>query len=128
MLKSILIVFLLLVSQWGYSQTLTLAQLKEMKNNYQPELIQVDDADIAYPVTGVVYIDTKYSLMGESVVEVEVWIVDSKGTLVYNNVFAAKNLSEKNFDKEYMRYMMLQGKRLLNDKEHASLSNTENDS
>jgi hypothetical protein len=87
--------------------------LKALKNEAQPEIIQIADSAIVYPVTGLINIDIKSSLMGETIVEVEVWVVDSKGKLVYNNIFAAKDLSEKNFDKEYMRYMSLQGKRLL---------------
>ncbi|MDB5258587.1 MAG: hypothetical protein JWM14_3282 [Chitinophagaceae bacterium] len=103
----------LVISHWTYSQSLSLAQLKALKNEAQPEIIQIADSAIVYPVTGLINIDVKSSLMGETIVEVEVWVVDSKGKLVYNNIFAAKDLSEKNFDKEYMRYMTLQGKRLL---------------
>jgi hypothetical protein len=103
----------LMVSHWTYSQSLSLTQLKALKNEAQPEIIQIADSAIVYPVTGLINIDIKSSLMGETIVEVEVWVVDSKGKLVYNNIFAAKDLSEKNFDKEYMRYMSLQGKRLL---------------
>jgi len=103
----------LMISHWTYSQSLPLAQLKALKDVSQPEIIQIADSAIVYPVTGMINIDVKSSLMGETIVEVEVWVVDSKGKLVYNNVFAAKDLSEKNFDKEYTRYMNLQGKRLL---------------
>jgi len=103
----------LVISHWTYSQQLLLTQLKALKNEAQPEIIQMADSSIIYPVTGLINIDVKSSLMGETIVEVEVWVVDSKGKLVYNTIFAAKDLSEKNFDKEYMRYMQLQGKRLL---------------
>ena len=113
MKRIVFIVVFLMISHWTYSQSLSLAQLKALKNVSQPEIIQLEDSAIVYPVTGMINIDVKSSLMGETIVEVEVWIVDSKGKLVYNNVFAAKDLSEKNFDKEYARYMSLQGKRLL---------------
>lgn len=102
-----------MISHGSYSQSLTLAQLKALKDESQPDIIQIVDSAIVYPVTGLINIDIKSSLMGETIVEVEVWVVDKTGKLVYNNVFAAKDLSEKNFDKEYMRYMTLQGKRLL---------------
>ena len=104
---------LFLSSHLGHSQTYTLPQLKALKDVYQSDIIQVNDADISYPVTGMINIDVKSSLMGETIVEVEVWVVDSKGKLVYNTVFAAKDLSDKNFDREYMRYMNLQGRKLL---------------
>jgi hypothetical protein len=113
MKKIIGIGFFLMISQSIYSQSLTLDQLKALKTKAQPDIIQLVDSAIDYPVTGLITIDVKSSLMGETVVEVEVWVVDSNGKLVYNTVFAAKDLSEKNFDKEYMRYMSLQGKRLL---------------
>ena len=103
----------LMISHWTYSQSLPLAQLKALKDVSQPEIIQIADSAIVYPVTGMINIDVKSSLMGETVVEVEVWVVDSKGKLVYNTIFAAKDLSEKNFDREYMRYMSLQGRKLL---------------
>lgn len=104
----------LMMSQWTFAQSsLTLNQLKALKNEFQPEIIQVHDSAIVYPVTGMINIDIKSSLMGETIVEVEVWVVDSKGKLVYNNIFAAKDLSEKNFDQEYMRYMRMKGKRIL---------------
>lgn len=113
MKRILFIALFLVISRWTYSQSLTLSQLKALKDVSQPEIIQLEDSAIVYPVTGIINIDVKSSLMGETIVEVEVWIVDSKGKLVYNNVFAAKDLSEKNFDKEYARYMNLQGKRLL---------------
>lgn len=104
----------LLISHWTSAQSsLTLAQLKALKNEYQPDIIQIVDSAIVYPVTGIINIDIKSSLMGETIVEVEVWVVDSKGKLVYNNTFAAKDLSEKNFDQEYMRYMKMKGKKIL---------------
>ena len=127
-MKRILFIGLFLVmSHLTYSQSLTLPQLKALKSEFQLDIIQVKDADIAYPVTGMVDIHVKNSLMGETVVEVEVWVVDSKGKLVYNNVFAAKDLSEKNFDRDYMHYMKLQGKRLLK-RRHFFVGNTNNKS
>lgn len=113
MKKILFICVWLMISHGSYSQSLTLAQLKALKDESQPDIIQIVDSAIVYPVTGLINIDIKSSLMGETIVEVEVWVVDKTGKLVYNNVFAAKDLSEKNFDKEYMRYMTLQGKRLL---------------
>lgn len=114
MKKTAFISLFLLISQWTSAQSsLTLDQLKALKNQFQPEIIQVHDSVIVYPVTGVINIDIKSSLMGETIVEVEVWVVDSKGKLVYNNTFAAKDLSEKNFDHEYMRYMKMKGKKIL---------------
>lgn len=103
----------LMLGHLTYSQSLTLAQLKALKDEFQLDIVQVKDADIAYPVTGMVNINVKNSLMGETIVEVEMWVVDSKGKLVYNSVFAAKDLDNKNFDRDYMRYMKLQGRKLL---------------
>ncbi len=114
MKKTACLTLFLLINHWVSAQSsLTLDQLKTLKNQFQPEIIQVHDSAIVYPVTGMINIDIKSSLMGETIVEVEVWVVDSKGKLVYNNIFAAKDLSEKNFDQEYMRYMRMKGKKIL---------------
>jgi hypothetical protein len=123
MRKILFLGVMMMMSHWTYSQSLTLTQLKALKAESQPDIIQVVDSAIVYPVTGLINIDIKSSLMGETIVEVEVWVVDKKGKLVYNNIFAAKDLSEKNFDKEYMRYMSLQGKRLLK-RRHFFVGNT----
>lgn len=118
-----------MISHWTFAQSsLTLDQLKALKNEFQPEIIQVHDSAIVYPVTGMINIDIKSSLMGETIVEVEVWVVDSKGKLVYNNTFAAKDLSEKNFDQEYMRYMRMKGKRILKRRHLLEANNYKSDS
>jgi hypothetical protein len=96
-----------------YSQVLTLPQLKALKDEYQVDNIQLPDSVIVFPVTGMVSMKVMASLMGEVIVDVEVWVVDAKGKLVYNNVFAAKDLSTAKFDLEYLRYMKLQGRRLV---------------
>ncbi|MDB5273953.1 MAG: hypothetical protein JWO58_2320 [Chitinophagaceae bacterium] len=113
MKKLLGICLLLFLSHWACAQKLTLAELKALKADYNPDIVQVKDSVIAYPVTGLIHIDIRSSLMGETIVEVEVWVVDSQGKLVYNNTFAAKNLSVTNFDVDYMRYMRMQGTQII---------------
>jgi hypothetical protein len=113
MKKGILLCLLLMVSPVIFSQSLTLQQLKALKNEFQADIIQLPDSVIVYPVTGLIHIDIKNSLKGETIVEVEVWVVDAKGKLVYNTIFAGKDLTVENFDADYKRYMRMQSPQLL---------------
>ena len=64
MKKVLGICLLWMMSHWTYAQKLTLSELKALKADYNPDIVQVTDSAIAYPVTGLIHIDIRSSLMG----------------------------------------------------------------
>ncbi len=93
------------------AQVVTLAKLKALKDTVLADYKDVLESEIAYPVTGMIYLSQPSSLMGESIVQVEVWVIDANGDIIYNTVYAGKKL-ELSFDPGYMALMMSQGKAL----------------
>jgi len=92
----------LLAGQLVCAQTFTAKTIKnEIINDYK----QIPDSALAYPLRGLCYVQSKYS--GN---EIEFWILDAKGRLVYYNIVnLVKNDRTMYMDPEYVRYMKLQG-------------------
>lgn len=108
--------FLIFVSFYSFGQSLTLPELKQLKNMALIDNIQVPDRKIVYPVTGLnsMKIKQEYNPMTGSTqyLEVELWLVDAKGKIVYYYTTAYKGLADQPIDLDYVRYMNIQGHRM----------------
>jgi hypothetical protein len=91
--------------------------LKAKKDIYQPDYVQLKDAEITYPVTGLVDIHMEqHSMMGQGAAGgglfavVEYWVVDAKGKIVYNNIYVVNPKYAPNnepiTDEDYKKYML----------------------
>jgi hypothetical protein len=112
----VILLFLILFSSVACSQTLTLPELIQLKNKPVYENIQVPDAQIVFPVTGLTSMKLKqeYNPMGEvKYLEIELWVIDAKGTVVYSYITTSKSLDGQIVDKDYARYMTMQGYAML---------------
>ena len=108
--------FLLFISGVSFSQTLTLPELLQLKNMPIYDHIQLSDAQIVYPVTGLTSIKVKqeYSPRGEiKYLEIELWIVDARGKIVYSYITTSTDLKNQTVDRDYERYMNSQGHHMM---------------
>jgi hypothetical protein len=96
-----------------YAQTNTLESLKKTKLVVLPDYVEIPESEIVYPVTGMVQLGIPTSLQGETIIEVEVWVIDARGRVVYNTVYAGKNLEKISFEPGYMKYIRSQGRAIL---------------
>jgi|GEM_PF-2590392 len=108
-----LLIFFLFISSFASAQKITLEYLKKCKETVLSDYVDIPDSKIAYPVTGLVYLTQPSSLMGETLIQVEVWVIDAEGRIVYNTVYASKSLDKISFEPGYMKYMMSQGKAII---------------
>ncbi len=111
--KVLLLWFFFLFGGVLYAQKNTLESLKKSKQVVLADYVDIPDSKIVYPVTGLVNLTIPNSLMGETIIEVEVWVIDAEGRIVYNTVYASKSLDKISFEPGYMKYMMSQGKTIL---------------
>ena len=113
---TLLLVFFF-ISSYSYSQTNVVNHFNRLKNIPQTEVIQLPDSVIVFPITGVVNIlpkigqTTKYT-------EIELWAIDAKGTIIYNNIIATVNSGDQVVDQEYCRYLRMQGQYERNHSNH----------
>ncbi len=125
MLKHILLFFLLSISGTVCAQTFALQHLKSCKDVFQPDYIQLRDNEIVYPVTGLTEIHMEIITAGGGAggagggglfAVIEMWIVDAKGKIVYNNIYTVnpRMLSEGQMvmDEDYKKYMKRNEKEL----------------
>ena len=102
------------------SETFTQKRFNTIKSVVQPEIIQLPDSVIFFPITGLTYIRTiPPSMISAAYTEIELWIVDAKGKVIYNNIIATKNQGDALLDADYCRYMKLQRKYLLDQRQVA---------
>jgi hypothetical protein len=118
------LVLLLFIASYVGAQTLTLEQLHYIKLIYQPDYVELPDSKIVYPVTGLTEIvmrtmttGAKGAMGGGVFADIEQWVVDATGRIVYNSSYMINITSTTNtvnaFDLAYLRYMKKNGRRLL---------------
>jgi len=116
MLKNLLAIFCLCICSRVYAQNLSLHDLQAYKAIFQPDNIQLRDNEIVYPVTGLTEIRMEFMTAGGPggsggglFAVVEMWVIDAKGKIAYNNVYVInpKMLTEGQMvmDPDYMKYM-----------------------
>lgn len=118
MFKHSLVLFLVCFCSAVYGQKSTLAHLKACKDVFQPDYIQLRDQEIVYPVTGLTEIHMEIITAGGGAggagggglfAVIELWVIDAKGKIVYNNVYTVnpRMLSEGQMvmDEDYKKYM-----------------------
>jgi hypothetical protein len=112
MRKLILLPALLLLSHLSFGQTpYTVIQTRFniIKRIVQPDIIQLPDSVIIFPLIGLTnIINVPGNMLSGPYVEIEMWIIDSKGKIIYNNVIANQNDGSHPLEAEYCRYMKLQ--------------------
>jgi len=111
-----ILLLLVLSASFSYAQSLTLSSLKHLKDIAIPDHIQVPDAQIVYPVTGLTTIKLKqeYNPMGEvKYLEIELWVVDASGKVVYSYVTTSSDFKNQTVDRDYERYMNRQGHKMM---------------
>lgn len=88
----------------------------------QPDIIQLPDSAIVYPVTGLTNIRViPGNMISGPYTEIELWIIDNDGKIIYNNTIATdKNDGSYPLEAEYCRYMQLQNNYLLHKRHLAS--------
>jgi hypothetical protein len=115
-MKALLVLPVLLFTYYlSYGQTqipytVIQARFNLIKRIVQPDIIQLPDSVITFPLTGLTnIINIPGNTLSGAYTEIEMWIVDSKGKIIYNNVIATnKNNGCYPLDTEYCRYMKLQ--------------------
>lgn len=113
-----IIPLVLFVNAYAFAQTPTLPYIKDCKNIVQPDYIQLPDKEIEYPVTGLTEIHMEIITAGGGAggagggglfAVVELWVIDAKGKIVYNNIYTVnpRMLAEGQMmmDEDYKKYM-----------------------
>jgi hypothetical protein len=118
--------FFLLIAFPAYSQlypppTIIQKRFNDIKRIVQPDIIQLPDSIITFPIIGLTNILTVpgNSLSGPYT-EIELWIIDAKGEIIYNTIMATQNMGYSPLEIEYCRYMKLQSNYLLRQRHIAS--------
>lgn len=129
-MKTSLFLLFFLISYGVLGQGLTLPELRKLKITPVYDNIQVPDAQIVFPITGMTSMKVKqeYNPMSGSTqyLEVELYIVDATGRLVYAYVTTTKGDAKTIIDEDYVRYMGMQGFNMLRrtgNKDRAVLNN-----
>ena len=104
---------LVLISQLSFGQTPYSAiqmRFNLIKAIIQPDIIQLPDSVIAYPLTGLTNIRViPGNMISGPYTEIELWIIDDEEKIIYNNTIATdKNDGSYPLETEYCRYMKLQ--------------------
>lgn len=104
--------FLLSFCSYGQTTPYTTIQLRFnlIKAIVQPDIIQLPDSAIVFPVTGLTNIRViPGNMISGPYTEIELWIIDKEGKIIYNNTIATdKNDGRYPLETEYCRYMKLQ--------------------
>ncbi|MDB5272570.1 MAG: hypothetical protein JWO58_937 [Chitinophagaceae bacterium] len=109
MKKILFLSALLFVIAQAHCQTLTPQQCKAIKDVYQESDIHLPDSSIVYPLAGITNIVNKANNREGKYAEIEYWIVDATGKVIYNSTITkAKYSHNTTMDTEYCRYMKLQ--------------------
>ena len=109
MKKILLLSALLFVTVQAHCQTLTPQQHKAIKSVCQESDIHLPDSAIVYPLAGITNIVNRANNREGKYAEIECWIVDATGKVIYNSVIIkAKYSRNTTMDAEYCRYMKLQ--------------------
>lgn len=105
----IIVGLLLVMNHLGLAQS-TPEYFVGIKSVARPEIIQLPDSVITFPITGLTYIKMASPTSGTvQIAEIELWVVDAKGKIIYNTIVATSATAVKDaFDAEYCRYMKLQ--------------------
>lgn len=104
--------FILLLHHLSFAQTpysVVQQRFNLIKVIVQPDIIQLPDSVIAFPLIGLTNIRVipGNSLSG-AYTEIELWIIDAKETIIYNNVIGTQNEGSRLIEAEYCRYMKMQ--------------------
>ena len=104
---------LLLMSHLSFAQISYNAiqmRFNVIKAIIQPDIIQLPDAAIVYPITGLTNIRViPGNMICGPYTEIELWIIDHEGKIIYNNTIATNtNDGSYPLETEYCRYMKLQ--------------------
>lgn len=124
----LLIPVLLLIHHLSFGQTpysVIQTRFNLVKLIVQPDIIQLPDSVIVFPLTGLTNIrNIPGSMISGPYAEIELWIIDSNGTIIYNNIIATdKNNGTYPLETEYCRYMKLQSNYLLHQRHiHQSIA------
>ncbi len=123
--KCTLILFSFFLTSNTFAQTPTLQYLKACKDIAQPDYIQLKDHEIVYPVTGLTEIHMEIITAGGggggaggggTFAVIEMWVVDAKGKIVYNNIYTinprALSPGQMVMDEDYKKYMKRNEKEL----------------
>jgi hypothetical protein len=112
-MNTILFILMLVLGGNVCAQSLTLPELKNIKSVFIMDNVQLRDAQIVYPVTGLnaMKVKQEYNPMTGSTqyIEVELWLVDARGKVVYYYTTTTKGLADQLIDNDYVRYMNRQG-------------------
>jgi hypothetical protein len=118
------LVLLLFITSYAGAQTLTLEKLHYIKSIYSPDYVELPDSKIVYPVTGLTEIVMRTMMTGAQgamgggvFADVELWVIDATGRIVYNSSYMINTTSTTNtenaFDLTYLRYMQKNGRKQL---------------
>ncbi|MBC7488332.1 MAG: hypothetical protein H7282_16460 [Cytophagaceae bacterium] len=118
MRKLILLPALLFLSHVSFGQTpYTVIQerFNLIKVIVQPNILQLPDSIIVYPLTGLSNIRViPGNMICGPYTEIELWIIDHEGKIIYNNTIATdKNNGSYPLESEYCRNMKLQNNYML---------------
>jgi hypothetical protein len=122
MKKLLFFISLILLTSHAFSQNIVTKNFDDIKRIIQPDIIQLPDSVITFPLIGLTNIRViPGSQLSGFYVEIELWIIDNDGKIIYDNVIATdKNTGQYPVDVEYCRYMKLQCNYLLHQRHVAS--------
>jgi hypothetical protein len=115
--RLLVMVFLIWGTGLSYSQSLNYNDLVKIKDKFIPDVIQLHDSSIVYPVTGMISIKIKQEynpVAAKEYAEIEIWVIDATGKVVYNTIINTLGLPNQPIDKDYVTYMKHQRKNMLN--------------
>ena len=118
MKKTSIVVFILFINAYTFAQTPTFQYVKDCKNAPQYDYIQLQDKEIVYPITGLTEIHMEIITAGGGAggaggggifAVIEMWIIDAKGKIVYNNIYTVNprmlTPGQMVMDEDYKKYM-----------------------
>lgn len=119
---------LLLISHLSVAQMPPLTVIQQhfnvIKIILQPDIIQLPDSVIVFPLIGLTNIRViPGNQLSGAYTEIELWIIDKEEKIIYNNVIATNtNAGQSLVDAEYCRYMKLQCNYLLHQRHIAYIN------
>jgi len=90
--------------------TVIQSRFNVIKMIIQPDVIQLPDSVIVFPLTGLTnIINIPANMICAAHTEIEMWVIDNEGKIIYNNLIATNtNDGSYPLDTDYCRYMKLQ--------------------
>ena len=108
-IKTILLILgFLFISSFGHAQSPIVEYYNKFKSILSPKVIRLSDEEISYPIVGLTNIlNTRNIMTGGTYTDIELWVIDANGKVIYSNIITTRNSGGLILDQEYSHYMHL---------------------